>query len=137
MDDERLVREIWKQLPRRAVVGERLTRAVGARGWERPRFSRFRKFFERCGIPDPWDPGAPEGDIGLGEVGIAQRKAVAPHAAPPAGPAAKKPNVPNVPNAPKAAAPAETPRTVDGKPAPRIGETRRDDTAVQIGRAHV
>lgn len=126
MNDERLVREIWKELPKRAFVGERLVRAVGARGWERPRFARFRRFFERCGVPDPWDPSAGKVEIGLGEVGIAQRKTVAPHAAPPG---AAKPAAPAGPRLPNAPAAAPRPPPDGGKPAPRIGETRKDDTA--------
>lgn len=129
MNDERLVRDIWKQLPPRPVVGARLVRAVGSRGWERPRFARFRRFFERCGVPDPWDPGVGDVDIGLGEVGIAQRKQVAPHAAPPTPAGPKPPGFANVPRAP-AAPPPEARAPVDGKPAPRIGETRKDDTAI-------
>jgi hypothetical protein len=126
MTEEPLVRDIWKTFERRSVVGERMTRTVGARAWERPFFARFKRFFERCGLPDPWDPNATQGDIALGEVGIAQRKTVAPHAAPPStGP--KGPNLPNLPKA--AAAPTESKAPVDGKPAPRIGEIRRDDTA--------
>lgn len=127
-DDELLVRDVWKRFPRRVVVGERLVRSVGARGWERPRFARFRRFFERCGVPDPWDPGAGEFSTSLGEVGVAQRKVVAPHAAPP--PASGAPQVPSLPNVPRApAAPPPDAPHADSKPAPRIGEQRRDDTA--------
>ena len=130
MNDDRLVRDIWKQLPARRVLGERLVRGVGARGWERPRFARFRRFFERCGVPDPWDPAASDVSIALGDVGVAQRKTVAPHAAPPAA-AASGPRLPNLggasspaPQAPRPAAPVDD----LGRPAPRLGDTRRDDT---------
>lgn len=123
MSDDRLVRDIWKQLPHRAVVGHRLTSRVGGRGWTRPRFAKFARYFERCGLPDPWDPEAKEVEIGLGEVGFGeQKRKVAPHAAPPAE-KNTKPALPNVPNAPKAPPPE------GAKAAPQIGEQRRDDTA--------
>ncbi|MDP2310362.1 MAG: hypothetical protein Q8P18_30375 [Pseudomonadota bacterium] len=129
MNDDQLVRDIWKQLPHRAVVGHRLVRAVGARGWERFRFGRFLRFFQRSGIPDPWDPAAVDVGVGLGEVGIAgARKAVAHHAAPPGAAAAAAAKAPVAPNVPKALAAAGGKPPVEGKPAPRIGEIRKDDT---------
>ncbi|MDP2312447.1 MAG: hypothetical protein Q8P41_06040, partial [Pseudomonadota bacterium] len=129
MNDERLVREMWKELPHRAVVGHRLVRQVGARGWERFRFGRFRRYFERSGVPDPWDPAQESTEVGLGEVGVlGARKTVAPHAAPPGSAAAAKAASPV--NVPKAAATPSAKPPVDGKPAPRIGEIRKDDTEV-------
>ena len=131
MNDEQLVRDIWKKLPHREVVGHRLVRAVGARGWERFRFGRFKRFFQRCGVPDPWDPAAVDNGVGLGEVGVlGARKAVAHHAAPPGAAAASAAKTPTAPNVPKALAAAGTKPPVEGKPAPRIGEIRKDDTEI-------
>jgi hypothetical protein len=135
MNDDALVRDVWKTFAHRDVVGVRLVRTVGARAWERPRFGLFHKFFERCGVPDPWDPDAPDVEIGLGDVGVAApRRAVAPHAAPPGQqPAAPKgPNLPNAPRSPTPGIPTAPPRAAaeGGRPAPRIGETRKDDTAL-------
>ncbi len=132
MNDERLVRDMWKELPHREVVGHRLGAKVGARGWVRAPFGLFRRFFERCGLPDPWDPAAPTVEVGLGEVGVAApRRAPAPHAAPPGMGASSAPKGPLLPNHPPGPRPGATPKApVDGRPAPRLGESRRDDTAV-------
>jgi len=120
----------------RAVLGDALVRKIGARAFEPPPFAKGRRIFERCGVPDPWDPMAPTVDVALGDVGLSGRKLPAsadpnrrqpaPHASAPKGPApaAARPALPpgfrppDVASAPKA-----------GKPAPKIGDVRPDDTA--------
>lgn len=115
-------KDMYRSLPRRRIVGEELSERVGARGWKAPRFAKGRRLFGRCGLPDPWDPDAPQVDVGLGDVGIASAKrAPAPHAAPPAGPK-PPPGFPNIPRAPAASSPS--PDAAAGRPAPKIGETR-------------
>ncbi len=132
MSDELRARDIWRALPRRVVVGQALVRRVGARAWEAPEWARVHaRFFDRCGVPDPFDPSVEDKGVGLGEVGLAQpRRAPAPHALPPE-PKKAGPSLPNVPSAPRPTIPP--PPSPDGraagKPAPKIGEQRRDDTA--------
>src|SRR4051794_26277093 len=98
--EDLLVRDVWKTFPHRKVVGHLLTQRVGARGWDRSFFGKFASFFARVGLSDPWDPSAPETEVGLGEVGLGQpKRQVAPHAAPPAA-VATGPKLPNIPGMP-------------------------------------
>lgn len=118
MTEEPRALDVLRDLPVRAVVGDRLGARVGARGWCAPRFAKGRRLFSRCGLPDPWDPDAPDVPIPLGEVGIAApRRAPAPHASPPG--LAAKPAATVAPRLPPSGE----------KPAPRVGESRADDTA--------
>lgn len=109
------------------VCGEGLVKTVGARGWKRPPFAKGLRMFRKCGIPDPWDPDSPDVPLDLQNVGMPDRRTVAPHAAPPkaaapAGPPALSPRIPMGPRA----APAEAgSNAVSGL----VGQTRRDDTA--------
>ncbi len=130
MNGEPRAKDILKELPLRAVVGDRLCRRVGARGWMPPRFATGRKIYARYGIPDPWDPDAPTtGGLGLGEVGVAApKREPAPHATPKA-PASSGPKLPNVPQAQTRVPGQPEPTPREGKAAPQIGEMRRDDTA--------
>jgi hypothetical protein len=133
MNDDLRVRDIWKTLPRRDVVGHGLVGRVGGRAWAPPPWARMHgRFFARCGVPDPFDPASETGETGLGQVGLqVARREVAPHAQPPAP---KKPAGPALPNVPSAPRPPPVPGAGDvpareGRPAPRIGEVRRDDTS--------
>ena len=121
-------KDVLGRLPARVVVGHALTTRVGARAWTAPRFARGRAIFARIGVPNPWDPEAPDVGVGLGEVGLPQARQPAPHLSPPAAkPAAKgPPGFPNIPGAPKRA-PDEAPK--GSKPAPKIGEVRKFDPA--------
>ena len=120
-------RDIWKSLPHRRTLGDRILSRVGGRGFAPPRFASGRKLFVRLGLPDPWDPDAPrDADIALGDIGVPQHRAPTPHLMPkeqakPAA-AAKIPHIPGLP--------PPTPREpAAGKAAPAIGATRKDDTA--------
>ncbi|MBM4393862.1 MAG: hypothetical protein FJ090_22270, partial [Deltaproteobacteria bacterium] len=125
MNDEALARDVIRDWPRRSVVGHALVSRLGARAWDAPRFAKGRKLFPKFGLPDPWDPGAPVVDIGLGDVALPERRAVAPHAAPPPAPGtAPKPGLPNLPRAPQRGEADPAPK---GKPAPQIGEVRKFD----------
>ena len=136
-EDELRARDVLRELRVRAALGARLVSRVGARGWSPPRFSlRGRRLYERCGVPDPWDPDAPAFDVALGDVGLAgrtpgrsvdpsARRSPAPHAAPPAekAQAAAATFRPSVPSA------SDASRAPTGRPAPQIGDRRPDDTA--------
>ena len=137
-DADLKVRDVWKRFPHRRVVGSDLTERVGARGWAAPAWARTHaQMFARCGVPDPFHPGADDPGVGLGEVGIAQpKREPAPHALPPAPKSpAGGPKLPNVPQAPQRVAPPVPGQqgapgaAPSGKAAPKIGEIRRDDTA--------
>lgn len=129
-DDDLRVRDLLRRgeltVPR--VSGAWTLAAIGRRGFARPRWATPRRIFERCGISDPWDPDAPVVPVELGEVGIPDRRPVAPHAAPPkaATPAGPPGFNPRIPMGPRATPSAE--RASPG-PSPMIGQTRKDDTA--------
>ncbi len=108
------------------VCGEALAQVVGARGWKRPRFAKGLRMFLRCGVPDPWDPDSPDVPLDLQNVGIPDRRAVAPHAAPPRAAAPAGPALnPRIPM-PSRPAPSEGGAS---SVAGLVGQTRRDDTA--------
>lgn len=134
-EEDPRARDVLGELRIRTPLGDRLVARLGARGWSPPRFSRRgRRLYERCGVPDPWDPDAPPFDIALGDVGLAARtpgssvdpsgrRAPAPHAAPPAEKAAPaaasfRPSIPGASS-----------KEPTGRPAPKIGDRRPDDTA--------
>lgn len=137
-DPEPRARDILGELAARRVLGASVVERAGRRGWAPPRFAKGGRIFARCGLPDPWDPSAPDVKIELGEVGLAARRAPAPHAAPPGAPKAA---APGPAGAPPAAGDklAHLPPHIramiasgggsgGGKPAPKIGERRADDT---------
>lgn len=128
--DDLRVRDLLRRgelaVPR--VSGAWTLAAIGRRGFERPRWATPRRIFERCGISDPWDPDAKPVPVELGEVGLPDRRPVAPHAAPPkpATPAGPPGFNPRIPTGPRATPSAERPTP---GPSPMIGQTRKDDTA--------
>jgi Wiskott-Aldrich syndrome protein len=130
IDAEPRARDVIRDWPVRAVVGQRLSDRIGARAFKPPRFARGRSLFGRCGLPDPWDPDAEQVDVGLGDVSLPQdRRQPAPHAAPP-GSTRAGPKLPNVPAAPRAGPRPTEASSGDGpagKAAPAIGSTRSFD----------
>lgn len=114
-------------LPR--LCGDAAITRIGHWGWQRPRYAKGRRMFRRCGIPDPWDPNSVETPLDLPNVGMSDRRTVAPHAAPPksAGPASPQGFNPRIPTGgkPTGMGSAEG----GGSAAGLIGQTRRDDTA--------
>ncbi len=124
VDADLRAKDMYRTLAPRRIVGQALSERVGARGWNAPRFAKGRRLFGRCGLPDPWDPSAPQVEIGLGDVGIASvKRAPAPHAAPPSGPK-PPPGFPNIPRAPAVSSTTSGGDAAPGRPAPKIGETR-------------
>ncbi len=106
------------------LCGDGMIRTVGARAWARPRFAKGRRMYARCGIGDPWDPDVAAVPLDLPNVGMQDRRPVAPHAAPPkaaAPPAGFSPRIP-MPSKPAGLAPGEGSSGL-------IGQTRKDDTA--------
>ena len=83
MSDDLRALDVLRTLVERTVVGGRLVARVGGRGWLPPRFAKGRRLFARCGLPDPWDPSVVSTPVELGDVGLAARKVVAPHATAP------------------------------------------------------
>lgn len=139
-DAEPRAREVLASLLPRRVVGASVADRVGARAWGVPRFAKGRRMFRRCGLPDPWDPEAPEVRIELGDVGLAARRLPAPHAAPPgAGKASASPaatpgggsgdRLAHLPPHIRAMIASGGGARPEGRPAPRIGDVRPDDTA--------
>ena len=122
MGDKR-VRDVIADLPEREALGDRLTRRVGRRGWERPDFAVPDRLYRAYKLGDPWDPAddGPRGEIPLGPVSLRlgeKRREPAPHARPPQmkqPEANERPAVgqggywPRVPDAPKPKAPTPTP----------------------------
>ena len=118
------------ELEVRRVCGAWTLKHVGGRGFERPRMAKGLRMFKRCGIPDPWDPNSPVVSLELGEVGIPDRRPVAPHAAPPksASPASPQSFSPRIPMGAKPTPGGSGGERPEGT-SPLIGRTRRDDTA--------
>jgi len=83
--EEARATDVLDEFSERRSIGDRLTRRVGARRFERARVvsSASSAIFDRCHVADPFDPDAKARPIGLGPVGIEERRKVAPHAAPP------------------------------------------------------
>lgn len=160
MSEELRARDVLRSLPERPVLGHRLAARVGGRGWLPPRFASGRRLFAKCGLPDPWDPDVVSEPIALGDVGLAARKAVAPHASAPThtAPASAAAAVPpwvgqrstasatpavKAPALPPRAAPAATPpppakpppSTFGSAPRPALGKlpVRPDLDATQPG----
>lgn len=123
MNDNTKAKDILNTLTLRKVVGDRVGRRVSARGMEAPVFAKGRKIFEKLGLPDPWDPSAPKDiSLELGDIGLPQHRAPTPHLMPKEAPKAG-PKIPSIPGMP-----TPTPKEPGGRPAPTIGEMRKDDT---------
>ena len=119
-------KDILSQLPVRRVVGDRTRVRVGGRAWAAPPFAKGRKIFAKLGIPDPWEPDAPAGGSPeLGSIALPTHREPKPHLMPKEQGKPSAPKLPNIPGMP----PPQPKEAAAGRPAPRVGETRRDDTA--------
>ncbi len=85
VEEEARATDVLDEFSERRSIGDRLTSRVGARRFERARVvsSANSAIFDRCHVADPFDPDAKARPIGLGPVGIEERRKVAPHASPP------------------------------------------------------
>lgn len=138
MSDEK-ARDILGELEARATLGEYLTKAVGRRGWSRPRVSISPRLFIRYHIGDPWDPRPMDSStqIGLGPVSLRlgeKRRQPAPHLKPkePKKPktatraAPPQPRVPSAPTPKPKPAPAQSPAALaNARLAAEAAEKRR------------
>lgn len=82
-DGDERAKDILKDQPHRPTLGERLSRRVGARRFERaPIVSCTGKLFARYELADPWDPDSADRPLALGPVAMKfeERRQPAPHA---------------------------------------------------------
>ena len=82
-DEESLAKDILGDQPTRRTPGERLSRRVGRRRFERaPIVSCTGRLFARYDIADPWDPDSKDSPLAVGPVGLRfeERRQPAPHA---------------------------------------------------------
>jgi hypothetical protein len=80
---DELAKDVLPDQPHRPALGERLSRRVGQRRFERaPIVSCTGRLFERYDIADPWDPDSKDRPVALGPVGMRfeERRQPAPHA---------------------------------------------------------
>lgn len=93
--DELRAKDVLHELRVHRSPGELVTRTVGARAWQRPRWAPSPRIFQRHRLGDPWDPaGTDDVPIGLGPVSLrvgAERRQPAPHAQPKAPAQAAQP----------------------------------------------
>ena len=82
-NEDALAKDILDEQPTRRTPGERLSRRVGRRRFERaPIVSCTGRLFERYDIADPWDPDSKDSPLAVGPVGMRfeERRQPAPHA---------------------------------------------------------
>ncbi len=81
--DDTRAKDLLADQPVRRAVGERLSRRVGGRRFDRaPIVSCTGKIFARYELADPWDPDTKDRPVALGPVGMRfeDRRQPAPHA---------------------------------------------------------
>ncbi len=82
-EPEPRAKDVLREQPARQTVGERLSRRLGQRRFERaPIVSCTGRLFERYDLADPWDPDSSDRPLSLGPVGMRfeDRRQPAPHA---------------------------------------------------------
>ena len=80
---EERAKDVLEGQPQRRIVGERLSRRVGRRRFERaPIVSCTGWIFARCELADPWDPDSKDRPLAHGPVAMKfeERRQPAPHA---------------------------------------------------------
>lgn len=80
---EQRAKDVLGQQPVRRTLGERLSRRVGGRRYDRaPIVSCTGKIFARYDLADPWEPDSEDRPLSLGPVGMRfeERRQPAPHA---------------------------------------------------------